>query len=124
MNKRWVILMIFGCLAITLTACSGSSSVVVEEKEVATSPSEDDQGQTVAQEINAAGIFAERCANCHGADRSGSRGPALLPERLDKDQAVYAATITNGSGSMPAWGSRLSAEEINALVEFILSPPQ
>jgi mono/diheme cytochrome c family protein len=32
--------------------------------------------------------------------------------------------ITNGGGGMPAFGSRLSADEIDALVEFILTEPQ
>jgi mono/diheme cytochrome c family protein len=47
----------------------------------------------------------------------------LLPERLTKDPSEYVAIITNGSGPMPAWGSRLSADEINALVDYILSTP-
>jgi mono/diheme cytochrome c family protein len=76
------------------------------------------------QEIDAEAIFAANCARCHGADRSGGRGPALLPERLTKDPAIYQTTITNGSGGMPSFNNKLSSDEISALVEFILSEPQ
>jgi mono/diheme cytochrome c family protein len=74
--------------------------------------------------IDAAAIYSARCAGCHGADRTGNNGPSLLPERLTKDSSAYVATITNGSGPMPEFGSKLSAEEIQALVEFLLSEPQ
>ncbi len=71
--------------------------------------------------INAADIFSQRCSGCHGENREGDNGPALLLDVLTKDPSAYANTVTNGSGPMPAWGNRLSADEINALVEFILS---
>lgn len=31
-------------------------------------------------EPDAARLFADHCAACHGADRLGGQGPALLPE--------------------------------------------
>ncbi len=74
--------------------------------------------------IDPAAIFSSNCASCHGADRSGARGPSLLPDRLTKTAPQYAETITNGSAPMPAFGGKLSAEEINALVEWILTPAE
>ena len=76
------------------------------------------------QEIDSEAIFASNCARCHGGDRSGGRGPALLPERLTQDPAIYQTTITNGSGGMPSFSTKLSADEISALVEYILTAPQ
>ena len=35
-------------------------------------------------EPDAAKLFAEHCAACHGADRLGGQGPALLPENLGR----------------------------------------
>jgi len=29
-------------------------------------------------------LYATHCASCHGADRLGGIGPALLPENLDR----------------------------------------
>jgi cytochrome c551 len=77
-----------------------------------------------AEEIDAAALYSANCAGCHGEDRSGRSGPALLPSRLTRDPDDYAELITNGGGGMPAFGSRLSADEIDALVEFILTEPQ
>ena len=34
--------------------------------------------------IDLAAIYSSNCASCHGADRSGARGPSLLPARLTK----------------------------------------
>ena len=76
------------------------------------------------QEIDSEAIFASNCARCHGGDRSGGRGPALLPERLTKDPTIYQTTITNGSGGMPSFSTKLSSDEISALVEYILTTPQ
>ena len=91
-----------------------------EEVQVEEAPTEEVPS---VQEIDPEAIFADRCARCHGADRSGGRGPALLPERLTKDAASYETIIANGSGGMPSFSSKLTSEEINALVEFILSAP-
>jgi mono/diheme cytochrome c family protein len=78
----------------------------------------------VVEEIDPAAIYSARCARCHAADRSGNNGPALLPSRLTQDPSVYETIILNGKGGMPSFSNRLSAEEIGALVEFILSDPQ
>ncbi len=83
---------------------------------------EEEQGP--APMIDVMDIYTARCARCHGADRSGNNGPPLLPEYLSQDPSVYKSTITNGSGPMPAFGNRLSGDEISALVEYILSDPQ
>ena len=94
-------------------------SDMVEEEEV-----EADTEEDAAPVIDAAALYAGNCARCHGVDRAGGNAPALLPGRLTKDATVYVNTIINGPGPMPAFGGKLSAEEIDALVEFILSEPQ
>lgn len=94
-------------------------SDMVEEEEEA-----DSEEEPATMEIDAAALYAGNCSGCHGPDRAGGGAPALLPSRLTKDATVYVNTITNGSGPMPSFGGKLSAEEIDALVEFILSDPQ
>jgi mono/diheme cytochrome c family protein len=121
MNKKWLFILIAGVMIFTLAACAGTTSdITIPPKEDTGADTPADQNDQTTT-INAADIFAQRCSGCHGADREGGGGPALLPGVLTKDPSAYINTITNGSGSMPAWGSRLSAAEINALVEFILS---
>lgn len=72
-------------------------------------------------EIDAAAVFADRCAGCHGPDGGGGRGPQLSDGRVAaafpniEDQVVV---VTDGRGGMPAFGDRLSEDEISAVVAF------
>ena len=70
-------------------------------------------------------LYAQHCAACHGADRLGGIGPALLPENLKRVRPKRAAAaIRNGLAAtqMPAFGDRLRSDEIAALVELIYTP--
>jgi mono/diheme cytochrome c family protein/DNA-binding beta-propeller fold protein YncE len=74
---------------------------------------------------DAAGIYARNCAVCHGADRLGGVGPALLPgnlRRLRKPKAVDA--ISNGlpASQMPGFADKLGSAEIESLVALIYTP--
>lgn len=120
MPKYWLKLILISLLIVFLAAC-GSPETPTSAPEV---PEEAAVEVSEPAEIDPAAIFSSNCARCHGADRSGKNGPALLPDRLTKDPSAYEATITNGSGPMPTFGNRLSADEISALVEFILSAPE
>ena len=69
--------------------------------------------------------FAEHCASCHGGDRLGGIGPALLPENLSRLKKTDAAkTIANGrlATQMPAFAGKIGDNEIAALVDFIYAP--
>ena len=71
-------------------------------------------------------LYAQHCAACHGADRLGAIGPALLPENLERLRRPHAIqTITDGriATQMPAFGQKLSKEDIQSLAEFIYSAP-
>jgi mono/diheme cytochrome c family protein/DNA-binding beta-propeller fold protein YncE len=75
-----------------------------------------------AAEPDAAKLFAEHCASCHGADRLGAQGPALLPENLGRlTGARAAAVIAEGRGAtqMPGFGQTLDKTEIEALAAYI-----
>jgi DNA-binding beta-propeller fold protein YncE len=67
-------------------------------------------------------LYAEHCASCHGADRLGGIGPALLPSNLERlRKPVAAETIAKGreATQMPGFGDKLSAAEIGELVELV-----
>ena len=72
-------------------------------------------------------FFQANCAVCHGQQRQGGVGPALLPARLTQPDAFYADTIANGrpGTAMPAWRqtAQLTDEEIASLVTFIKTNP-
>ncbi|MCB1354918.1 MAG: c-type cytochrome [Rhodobacteraceae bacterium] len=72
-----------------------------------------------------AALYAEHCAACHGADRFGAIGPALIPETLGRMRGPdLGAVIANGRAQtqMPAFGDTLPEAEIAALAAFIAAP--
>ncbi len=72
-----------------------------------------------------AAVFAQNCASCHGANaEGGSVGPSLVTAELKaRDDQFFRDTITNGVAgtAMPAWGGRLSAQQISDVIAFIRS---
>jgi mono/diheme cytochrome c family protein/DNA-binding beta-propeller fold protein YncE len=71
-------------------------------------------------------LFAEHCSACHGADRLGGMGPALLPsnlERLRKNAALEVIRNGRPATQMPAFGATLSPGDIAALADFVYAPP-
>ncbi|MBN1966484.1 MAG: c-type cytochrome, partial [Anaerolineae bacterium] len=71
--------------------------------------------------------YRDTCGGCHGPNREGGTGPALIPGRLEANDAFYFNTIQNGRPGtvMPAWGNfGLSEEETWMLIGFIRSEPE
>jgi cbb3-type cytochrome c oxidase subunit III len=71
-----------------------------------------------------AALYDIACANCHGSDGQGTRmAPSLNVQGFlseTNDQAIKAIISQGVSNTrMPAWGGRLSDEELNSLVSFI-----
>ena len=112
---------------------SGARKVAVQEAASA-------RGLTVASLGNAfvpdaadgEEVFVTNCVPCHGKSGKGD-GPAAVafdPPPTDftdaesvKTQSVedIVSAITIGNGGMPAFATSLSAEEIEAVAEYILS---
>jgi len=70
-------------------------------------------------------LFQEHCAACHGVDRLGGQGPALLPEtlrRVPKERAAKAIAVGLPSTQMPAFGEILDEAAVEALVAHIYTP--
>jgi DNA-binding beta-propeller fold protein YncE len=82
-------------------------------------------GSATAAESVAAELYGRHCAACHGANRLGGMGTALLPENLSRLSRSKAAVVI-GQGEpitqMPAFGDKISEKEIEALVAYIYTP--
>ena len=74
--------------------------------------------------------FAQRCAFCHGGGGKGGKGPCLtcgrFPYSGNTNTGIYttiAVGVTNRSmgGTMGAFGTTMSAEEIIAVVAYMRS---
>ncbi len=73
----------------------------------------------------AASLYQQHCAACHAPTRLGAMGPALLPEnlgRLKPGQAAEVIAEGRAATQMPGFGERLSAQQIQSLVDFIYTP--
>jgi len=66
-------------------------------------------------------VFSANCASCHGSDGAGTgTAPALTSALIQqKTDASLTATVTNGDGSMPAFGKSLSAQQIADVVAHV-----
>lgn len=72
-----------------------------------------------------AALYREHCVACHGEQRLGGMGPALLPESLQRVKPAEAtAVIAQGrtATQMPGFADKLSAEQIGALSNWIYTP--
>ena len=63
-------------------------------------------------------LYEDNCATCHGKTGGGGFGPSLKGIQDRFSEADEASIIKNGQGSMPGFGSDLSAEEIAAIVAY------
>jgi mono/diheme cytochrome c family protein len=72
-------------------------------------------------------VYKAKCASCHGADGSGKTpaGKSLKvrdlssPEVQKMTDAGLTKVIADGKGKMPAYGKKLSADQIKSLVATI-----
>lgn len=75
--------------------------------------------------VDAGKVYQSRCASCHGADRLGGTGPALLPgnlARLRRPDAIQTIAQGRQATQMPAFGASLTPQEIAALTDLIYEP--
>ena len=78
-----------------------------------------------AAAADVASNFKEHCASCHGTDRLGGLGPALLPENLGRLRKADAEKVIRDgrpATQMLGVGQKLSAGEIKALVDYVYTP--
>ena len=93
-----------------------------EEREESGSMSRQELARTRA-------LFNEKCARCHGEDGRGETqtGEMLgVPDFTDekwrkeaKGDNRFIHSVTNGKDAMPAFGKKLSKQEIAALVAYV-----
>ncbi|WP_425040474.1 cytochrome D1 domain-containing protein [Primorskyibacter sp. S187A] len=70
-------------------------------------------------------LFATHCAVCHGDDRLGALGPALIPEalrRLKGDRLEAVIAHGRDATQMPGFADQLSAQEIAVLAAYVHEP--
>ena len=69
--------------------------------------------------------YVEHCADCHGENRLGSTGPALIPQTLKRMRGPKVANvITHGreATQMPAFAETLDEAAITELADWLKTP--
>ena len=77
--------------------------------------------------VDAKAVYDAKCARCHGPDGSGDTKPGkkLNVRDLRKAEAQKLTdaemidVVTNGKEKMPEFKTKLTKEEISALVKFV-----
>lgn len=72
-------------------------------------------------------LYTQHCAACHGGERQGSMGPALMPESLERLKPKDAITVISQGRTatqMPAFADKLQPAEIESLAKWIYTPQE
>jgi mono/diheme cytochrome c family protein/WD40 repeat protein len=88
---------------------------------------------SAAERVTAKKLYQDNCQSCHGVDRLGAMGPALLPEnlaRFRKNKAIEVIRNGRVATQMPAFNSTsnktltkiLTQAEIASLANYIYTP--
>ncbi|HEV7796604.1 MAG TPA: cytochrome c [Pyrinomonadaceae bacterium] len=81
-----------------------------------------------ASASSAAELYGKNCASCHGKDGRAKTFKGKLKHARDLADAEWQArvsderifnSIMNGKGKMPAYGKKLSEQEINGLATYV-----
>jgi mono/diheme cytochrome c family protein len=71
-------------------------------------------------------LYADNCAACHGPDRLGRMGPALLPQSLERlSERELTAVLRDGrvATQMAGFADRLSDEQRASIARWLRSAP-
>ena len=75
--------------------------------------------------VDTPALFVEHCGECHGPDRLGRMGPALIPENLTRIRKPAATSVISQGRpltQMPAFADKLTPAQIDSLVEYMYKP--
>ena len=124
-------MMTIGLMAIALIVFFQGSAIAASHKEIAANHPAAFLAQvsdsTTANEnenVSTAALFTKNCAGCHAHGGNVIRRNKTLKQKALKrygydDVTKIAQIITHGRGIMPAYGERLSTEEVGAIAQYV-----
>ena len=115
MARPLALLAVLALVALPLAACGGDGGGGGED-------SGPPPQQVVDRGDSSAGVevFAQNCAACHGGDGEGGSGPPLAGEEAYTSADAVVDQIRNGGGGMPAFGDRLSDQELADVSAYVV----
>ncbi len=84
-----------------------------------TDTGEAEQVDCSSEGLDGASLYASNCAGCHAADGSGASGPSLVDAIPTLSNDDVMSTISDGSGTMPAFDGTLDCNEQTAVLEYL-----
>ena len=112
-SVRRLVALLLSCLVVVAAGCGGGDDDRATQGGPAT---------TIAGDLELGErVFAQNCASCHGRNGGGGMGPKLADGRVVEqypDPSDHREVVVEGRGAMPAWGDKLSDEEIDAVVRY------
>lgn len=70
-------------------------------------------------------LYQDACSGCHGPQRQGATGPALIPQRIGGvgDEFIKTILLNGRPGTaMPPWKGVITDSQISDLISYIKSP--
>jgi len=104
---------------------AGIAGAAISTTQAASSAGSADTAAPASTSIKAAALYQQHCAACHGEQRLGAMGPALLPEslsRLRKPEALRVIRDGRAATQMMGYAKQLKPEDIAALTDWIYTP--
>lgn len=119
--RKLVLLLAALVLVVAIPACGGEEEEQALPETVEGTLPADTGAAAEGDATNGKKIFASAgCGGCHtfsAAGSTGTVGPNLDDAAIDVDAAVQQ--VKNGGGGMPAFGDRLSDQEIADVAAFV-----
>jgi mono/diheme cytochrome c family protein len=119
--RKLVLLLAALVLVVAIPACGGEEDEQALPETVEGTLPADTGAATEGDPANGKTVFASAgCGGCHtfaAAGSTGTVGPNLDDASVDFDAAVQQ--VKNGGGGMPAFGDRLSDQEIADVAAFV-----
>jgi mono/diheme cytochrome c family protein len=121
--RRVLLLALLVALPVFVAACGGGEEKnTAPETVVGSVPTggETGGGGSAGDPVAGKPVFTENCGSCHtlaDAGTTGTLGPDL--DSLAPDEATVNAQVTNGGGSMPAFGGTLSEQQIADVSAYV-----
>ncbi|MFH5187178.1 c-type cytochrome [Paenibacillus sp. TAB 01] len=121
--KAYKLGMLSACSLLLAAALSGCGAAPSGQEPFggAKTPAASSNAELTSAPEQVQAVYKQTCLSCHGGNLEGKVGPETnlqkIGSKLSKEQIAHQ--ITNGGNGMPAFGSKLKPDEVDALAGWL-----